>query len=70
MIVGLSAPKNVQDAILADPQRAPHVDVIDIRYWAYTADGELYAPDGGQNLAPRQHLRQTTSEAGRLLPRS
>jgi hypothetical protein len=63
-IVALSAPKDVQDAILADPERAPHVDVIDIRYWAYTADGGLYAPHGGQNLAPRQHLRQTRQKPG------
>jgi hypothetical protein len=64
VVVGLSAPKNVQDAILADPARGPHVDVIDIRYWAYTAGGELYAPDGGQSLAPRQHLRQTRKRSG------
>ena len=38
--------------------------MIDIRYWAYTADGGLYAPNGGQNLAPRQHLRQTRQKPG------
>jgi len=64
VLVALSAPKDVQDAILADPERAKHVDVIDIRYWAYTADGGLYAPKGGQNLAPRQHLRQTRQKPG------
>jgi hypothetical protein len=64
VLVGLSAPKDVQDAILADPARSPHVDVIDIRYWAYTAGGGLYAPAGGQNLAPRQHLRRTKQKAG------
>jgi hypothetical protein len=64
VIVGLSAPKDVQDAILADSQRGPHVDVIDIRYWAYTAGDGLYAPAGGQNLAPRQHLRQSKQKAG------
>jgi hypothetical protein len=64
VLVALSAPKDVQDAILADPNRAVHVDVIDIRYWAYTADGGLYAPRGGQNLAPRQHLRQTRQKPG------
>jgi len=64
VLVALSAPKNVQDAILSDSRRAPHVDVIDIRYWAYTADGSLYAPDGGKNLAPRQHLRQTKQKPG------
>ena len=64
VLVGLSAPKNVQDAILADPVRAPFVDVIDIRYWAYTAGDGLYAPEGGKNLTPRQHLRQTKLRPG------
>jgi hypothetical protein len=64
VLVGLSAPKNVQDAILADPTRARFVDVIDIRYWSYTAEGGLYAPNGGQNLTPRQHLRQTKLKPG------
>jgi hypothetical protein len=57
-LVALSATKDVQDAILADDQRAGVVDVIDIRYWWYKADGIAYAPKGGQNLAPRQHARQ------------
>jgi hypothetical protein len=56
-LVGLSATKDVQDAILSDPARAAVVDVIDIRYWWYGSDGELYAPQGGQSLAPRQHAR-------------
>jgi len=55
--IGLSATKDVQDAILADPVRSKIVDVIDIRYWWYQADGSVYAPKGGQNLAPRQHAR-------------
>ncbi|WP_432712941.1 DUF6298 domain-containing protein, partial [Pedobacter sp.] len=56
-IIGLSVTKDVQDAILADPEKAALVDVIDIRYWHYQADGTAYAPLGGQNLAPRQHAR-------------
>jgi hypothetical protein len=64
VLVGLSAPKNVQDAILADPARAPFIDVIDIRYWAYTAGDGLYAPDGGKNFTPRQRLRQTKLRPG------
>ena len=64
VLTALSAPKDVQDAILEDTQRAPHVELIDIRYWAYTADDGLYAPGGGLNLAPRQHLRQTRLESG------
>ncbi|WP_205942350.1 DUF6298 domain-containing protein [Pedobacter sp. SYP-B3415] len=56
-VIGLSTTKDVQDAILADPQRAAIVDLIDIRYWHYQADGAAYAPPGGKNLAPRQHAR-------------
>ncbi|UOQ51092.1 DUF6298 domain-containing protein [Hymenobacter cellulosivorans] len=55
--IALSTTKDVQDAILADPARAAVVDVIDINYWYYQADGSAYAPAGGQNLAPRQHAR-------------
>jgi hypothetical protein len=64
VMIALSAPKDLQDAILADPAREPHVDIIDIRYWAYTAGDNLYAPPGGRNLAPRQHLRQTNQKPG------
>lgn len=56
-VIGLSTTKDVQDAILADKDRAGVVDLIDIRYWHYQADGTAYAPKGGQNLAPRQHAR-------------
>lgn len=56
-IIGLSVTKDVQDAILADAKRNPVIDLIDIRYWHYQADGSLYAPKGGQSLAPRQQAR-------------
>jgi hypothetical protein len=56
-LVALSAPKNVQDAILADAQRSAVVDVIDFKYW-WSADKGLFAPDGGQSLSPRQFERQ------------
>lgn len=56
-IIGLSTTKDVQDAILADKERASVVDVIDVKYWHYQADGTTYEPKGGQNLAPRQHAR-------------
>lgn len=56
--IALSATKDVQDAILNDATRAAAIDVIDIRYWYYKEDGSLYAPEGGKNLAPRQHARQ------------
>jgi hypothetical protein len=48
----------VQDAILADEVRSKLIDIIDIRYWAYRANGTVYAPEGGKNLAPRQHARK------------
>ncbi len=56
-LISLSTTKDVQDAILADKDRAGVVDLIDIRYWYYQTDGTAYAPKGGQNLAPRQHAR-------------
>ncbi|ADY50901.1 hypothetical protein Pedsa_0318 [Pseudopedobacter saltans DSM 12145] len=56
-IIALSTTKDVQDAILADKERAKEIQVIDIRYWHYQADGTAYEPKGGQNLAPRQHAR-------------
>ena len=56
-IIGLSTTKDVQDAILADSERSKYINLIDIRYWHYQADGTAYAPLGGKNLAPRQHAR-------------
>ncbi|GGF06824.1 DUF6298 domain-containing protein [Flavobacterium limi] len=56
--IALSATKDVQDAILNDASRAKTVDVIDIKYWYYREDGTAYAPEGGVNLAPRQHARK------------
>lgn len=56
-LIALSACKDVQDAILADPARAAIVDVIDLTYWFRTDRGQEFAPRGGQSLAPRQHLR-------------
>jgi hypothetical protein len=50
----LQTSKAVTDAILADPGRAAHVDVIDTRYWQYLADGKLFAPDGEGKLAFRE----------------
>ena len=55
--VMLSATKDVQDAILADPLYRQRVDLVDIRQWQRTADGGYYAPEGGVNLAPRQYSR-------------
>ncbi len=54
----LSATRDVQEAILQEPRYAKLVDVIEIKYWWHTKDGTLYDPAGGQNLAPRQQLRE------------
>lgn len=56
-LIGLSTTRDVQDSILNDPRYASLVDIIDIRYWHYQADGTGYEPKGGQSLAPRQHAR-------------
>ncbi|MBQ6243146.1 MAG: pectate lyase [Bacteroidales bacterium] len=55
--VMLSATKDVQDAILADPEYRSRVELVDIRQWQRTADGAFYEPEGGVNLAPRQYSR-------------
>ncbi len=57
-LVALSTTKDVQDAILNNPKYVAIVDIIDIRYWHYRSDGSLYAPEGGKNMAPRQHARK------------
>ncbi|MFT4095070.1 MAG: DUF6298 domain-containing protein [Niabella sp.] len=56
-LIGLSTTKDVQDAILNDPRLASVVNIIDIKYWYYQANGTAYAPEGGKNLAPRQWAR-------------
>jgi hypothetical protein len=55
--VGLSATRDVQDAILKDSVRGPRVCVIDLKYWWYTTGGGTYDPKSG-SLAPRQQLRE------------
>jgi hypothetical protein len=55
--IGLSATKDVQDAILSDPGRSSVINIIDIRHWHYEKNGSLYAPEGGRHLAPRQWAR-------------
>ncbi|MEO6733734.1 MAG: DUF6298 domain-containing protein [Ferruginibacter sp.] len=56
-VIGLSVTKDVQDSILNNPVYNKVIDLVDIRYWHYQADGKVYEPKGGQNLAPRQHAR-------------
>ncbi len=57
VMVMLPGTKEVQDAILNDPERAALVDVIDVIQWQYRKDGSLYAPAGGVSLAQRQYAR-------------
>jgi hypothetical protein len=57
-LIALSAPKDVQDAILADAARSRMISVIDLKYWWRTDDGKKFAPAGGTTLAPRQHERE------------
>lgn len=65
VLVSLGCTKDVQDAILADPERRPTIDLIDLKYWWYSADGELFAPRGGDSLAPRQQLRERPQSGNR-----
>jgi hypothetical protein len=65
VLVALSCTRDVQDAILADAALAKEVDVIDLKYWWYTADGTPYDPPGGERLAPRQQLRAWKGPKGR-----
>lgn len=60
--VGLSATKDVTDAIMSDDQRAKQISTIDLRYWWYQPDGSLHAPVGGHQVAGRfaGDIHQTT----------
>ena len=62
--VGLSATKDVMDAILADSKRAKKISTIDLRSWWYKPDGSLMAPRGGRQVAGRYvyEIRHTTPE--------
>ncbi len=51
--VGLSATKDVIDAVMADPVRSSMISTIDLRWWWYEADGRLFAPKGGSEVAGR-----------------
>lgn len=65
VLVDLAVNKDVQDAILHDPQRAKVVDIIDVEQWFYHQKGE-YAPPGGVNMAPRQYLRKIRTGSARF----
>ena len=56
--VALITSKDITDASLADPVRAAHVAVVDMRYWQTQPDGTLWAPRGHCNRS----FREMTSE--------
>lgn len=62
--VELATSKDITDAILANPERAKQVAVIDMRYWQYKKDGTLWAPEGGKNLAFREMIGRDFGRAG------
>ena len=53
VVISIGATKDVQDAILTDPDRSSKIDVIDLAYWWYLPDGKLYAPNGGKGVPGR-----------------
>lgn len=62
-LVALATTRDVQDSILADPQFNKVIDIIDIRYWFYREPDQrnpkdIWDPQGGLNMAPRQHGRK------------
>ena len=65
VLVDLAVNKDVQDAILQDPQRSKTVDIIDIEQWFYHHRGE-YAPPGGVNMAQRQYMRKIRTGGARF----
>ena len=67
-LIALGCTKDVQDAILADPERSKPVSVIEFKYWWPLAGGKLFAPQGGHSLAPRQEVREKRGKTGRSEP--
>ena len=77
------ATRDVVDAIMADPERAPHVFAIDLREWWYqdgpqaAVSGARFEPRGGADIAFRYQkgaettpysIYYQTSEYRRLHP--
>ncbi len=67
--IGLGAPKDVQDAILADPGQAGNIDVLDLRFWWINGDGDLIAPQGGREI-PGRGLESGSRQAEESPPAS
>ena len=64
-LICLSCTKDVQDAILADAVRAKVVNVIEMKYWWPLANGTMFEPKSGQNLSPRQQIREAKGKTSR-----
>ena len=56
--VVLNTTRDVALSVMSKPSYAALVDIVEIEQWYYHGR-KLYAPEGGKNLAPRQHLRLT-----------
>ncbi len=52
--IGIGAPKDVIDEILADPERKPHIKAIDLRYFWYKNNGEYFGAIGGNEDVGRK----------------
>lgn len=61
VLVMLSACRDAQEAVLEQPDYCQMIDIVDVKYWWYCSQGQLYAPLSGQNMAPRQQLREWKS---------
>jgi len=62
-LVALACTKDVQDSLLADSDLNKVIDIIQIQYWFYRQPDKrnsetVWAPQGGLNMAPRQHQRK------------
>jgi hypothetical protein len=60
--VGLGAPRDVQEAVLADRARRDQVDVLDLRCWWVDRDGNMFAPRGGDQV-PGRGIESGTRQA-------
>ncbi|MEO0368491.1 MAG: DUF6298 domain-containing protein, partial [Pseudomonadota bacterium] len=54
--IGLGATKDVQDAILNDSSRSKDISSVNLQYWWYQSNGQLFAPPGGVSYAGRYSL--------------
>lgn len=62
--VVLNTTRDVMNSVMSDKKRADVIDAVVIEQWYY-AGGTPFTPEGGKNLAPRQHMRlQRTGQTG------